>query len=204
MKMMKQPKKIEIKEGREFEISPADKKLLEEFDTNYQTKDGHSYFKILESEKPETDLCRLNDFVVGLIKTSTTIATIKPRHSMFDYKSIMRMWMYVCFDNFANMKTTSGFKSGGKVDDFVRYIISLFKVHLTDSIKRKLPMTYQEKFSWEGSMRGRIEPTLYNLQPVKQKFPVNHDEINVDFVANQYLKRAWEKSMQVLSVVDHD
>ena len=195
-------KKIELEEGGEFPVNSVDKQLLNEFKKNYTQKDDEKlFYEIIESKHDNaSDVCRLNPYVVGLIKTSSTIATINPRH--FDYRSIMRMWTYVHFDNFANMKTSQGFKSGGQIDDLVKYMLLMYRKYLTDCIKRKLPMKYREEFGWEGSMRGRLDPMLYQLQPVKQKFPVHVDKLTSNFVANQYLKCAWEKCERVLSTID--
>lgn len=197
-------KKIEVQEGGEFPVDSLDKQLLYEFKKNYTKKDNQNlFFEIIESKHDDArDVCRLNPYVVGLIKTSSTIATINPRHGPFDYRSIMRMWTYVHFDNFANMKTSQGFKSGGQINDLVKYMLLMYRNHLADCIKRKLPMKYLEEFGWEGSMSGRLDQLLYHLQPVKQKFPTHLDRLTANFVANQYLKCAWEKCNRVLSTID--
>ena len=95
--------KRSVKEGGEFPISWDTAEALQEIldqKRDSPTKGGNQFtgYKIVKDKETGQNLCKLSDYTVGIIQTEDAVVTIKPRFKEFDYRTILRMWMYVNYN----------------------------------------------------------------------------------------------------------
>ncbi len=127
--------------------------------------------------------------LVGTVRLSTRSVIIAPRHSVFDFDVILRMWLFV---NFGNLDMPLSHLDT-KPDNLASYVISLFLNELNRiSSLRARYIQYIESLPY---LRGNLKLPEHLIQSIGQPFSLLcvYDDLTLDNPINQMLASAIRK-----------
>jgi 5-methylcytosine-specific restriction enzyme subunit McrC len=129
--------------------------------------------------------------LIGTAALSTRIIVIAPRHKVFDFDVILRMWHYVSFGRLDVPKS----EVGAAISNFSKYVVCLFLSELDRLVNlRGSYIQHQEEIShFRGRMKFPQQVVIGSLNP--SHFFCVFDEFTLDNPMNRLLLLALEKAL---------